>query len=70
MKTRNMLRKYGPKIGAAVVLATFTASQAFADAATASAKITASEGDIGTLGWAAIGLVITAAAFKYMRRAV
>ncbi|UTW09166.1 major capsid protein [Pseudomonas benzenivorans] len=70
MKTRNMLRKYGRQVAAVAILTTVTASQAFADAAAAATKITGSEGDIGTLGWAAIGLVITAAAFKYMRRAV
>lgn len=70
MKTRNLLRQYAPKIGAAVVITAATATQALADAAAATSKITASEGDISTLGWAALGLVIVAAAFKYMRRAI
>lgn len=70
MRFRNAVRKHAAQLGAIAVIGTFTAGQAFADAAAAEAKITAAEGDIGTLGWAAIGLTIAAAAFKYMRRAV
>ncbi len=66
MKVRNMFRN----TAVAVVSLAVTTTYALADAAAAEAKLGAVEGDIGTLGWAAIGLLVVAAGFKYMRRAV
>lgn len=43
---------------------------AFADAATAVTDITAVGGDIELIGWAVLGVLVVAAGFKYMRRAI
>lgn len=69
-KSRSIARKFGRQAVAVGVISTFAAGQAFADAAAASAKVTAAEGDVSTIGWASLGLLIVAAAFKYMRRTV
>lgn len=68
MKVKSFARKFAAQ---AVVGATLLggASVALADAAAAQAKMEAGEGDINTLGWAGIGLLIAAVLFKYMRRA-
>ncbi len=56
---------------ASVASATLLASTAYAEIpAEATAKLTESGTDIGTLGWTVMGLLIAAAAFKYMRRAL
>lgn len=70
MKIRNAVRKYGRQLGAVAVVSAVTTGQAFADAATAAASITAAEADVNTIGYAALGLLVAAALFKYMRRAL
>lgn len=69
-KTRSICRKYGSKVAVGATLAFYGAGQAFADAAAAETKISGAEGDVSTIGWASLGLLIVAAAFKYMRRTV
>lgn len=68
-KSRSIVRKFGTRVavGATTMLA---GSYALADAAAASASITAAGTDVSTIGWASLGLLIVAAAFKYMRRTV
>lgn len=69
MKFMNSARKYGARVvlaGAALV----GSAGAFAAAADAAASLTAVGSDVGTIGWAGIGLLIVAAGFKYMRRAI
>jgi hypothetical protein len=68
-KTRSIVAKYGRQVAVGSVVMVGT-SQAFADAAAASASITAAGSDVSTIGWASLGLLIVAAAFKYMRRTV
>lgn len=70
MKLQNAVRKYGRQIGAAAVVTAVTTGQAFADAAAAAGEITAAKGDVDTIGYAALGLLVAAALFKYMRRAL
>lgn len=69
-KTRSIARRFGREALAVGVIGVGTCGQAFADATAATTKITASEGDVSTIGWASLGLLIVAAAFKYMRRTV
>ena len=69
MKFMNTARKYGARValaGAALV----GSAGAFAAAADAATAITAVSSDVSTIGWAALGVLIVAAGFKYMRRAV
>lgn len=68
-KIRSIARKFGTRaaVGATTMLA---GSYALADAAAAQTAITGAEGDVSTIGWASLGLLIVAAAFKYMRRTV
>lgn len=70
MKLRNTLRKYGRQVGAVAVISAFGIGQAYADAAAAVAKMEGGEGDINVIGYAGLGLLVAAALFKYMRRAV
>lgn len=70
MKARNTLRKVGTAVGASAVIAATTVGQAFADATAAAAKIDAGATDVNTIGYAGLGLLVVAALFKYMRRAV
>lgn len=70
MKLRNTLRKYGRQVGAVAVISAFGIGQAFASAADAAAKMQGGEGDINIIGYAGLGLLVAAALFKYMRRAV
>jgi len=69
MKFMNSARKYGARAalaGAAMV----GSAGAFADASGAATAISAVSSDVSTIGWAALGVLIVAAGFKYMRRAV
>lgn len=68
--TRNIARKYGARLGAGIAVGMACATNAFADATAASTQIGASTGDVQTIGWASLGVLIAAAAFKYMRRTV
>lgn len=70
MKLPNTLRHYGRQIGAVAVISAFGIGQAFASAADAAAKMQGGEGDINIIGYAGLGLLVAAALFKYMRRAV
>ncbi|WP_137974049.1 major capsid protein [Pseudomonas sp. F(2018)] len=70
MQVRNTLRKFGTVLGASAVIGATSIGQAYADAAAAATKITGAEADVETIGYAALGLVVVAALFKYMRRAV
>lgn len=65
MKLFKQARKYG--FGAAVMAAS---GAAFADATAAATAISGVSADVETIGWAALGVLIVAAGFKYMRRAV
>lgn len=74
MKTRNILAKYGRKLGAIGAVTVAATGQAYAAAsaeATAAADaLSANSDNISAIGWAALGLLVVAAAFKYMRRTV
>lgn len=73
MKTRNMIRKYGSKVavvGAGLVASQVTFAAAITDAAGAATQITAVGGDVSTIGWAVLGVLVVAAGFKYMRRSI
>jgi len=68
-KTRSIALKFGTRVAVGAT-AMAVGSYAMADAAGASAAITSASGDVSTIGWASLGLLIVAAAFKYMRRTV
>lgn len=70
MKYRNVLAKYGRKLGAVGAVSMAATGQAFADASTATAGLTSVTGDVSTIGWAVIGVLVVAAGFKYLRRAL
>ncbi|MDG9760969.1 major capsid protein [Pseudomonas sediminis] len=70
MKLRNTLRHYGRQIGAVSVISAFGIGQAYASAADVVTKMEGGEGDISIIGYAGLGLLVAAALFKYMRRAV
>ena len=74
MKRFKAARHFGRKIalvaGSSTALAIAAVGQAHADAAAAAAAIPATGTDVETIGYAALGLLVVAAMFKYMRRAV
>lgn len=70
MKLPNTLRHYGRQIGAVAVISAFGIGQAYASAADVVTKMQGGEGDISIIGYAGLGLLVAAALFKYMRRAV
>jgi hypothetical protein len=73
MKHMNAVKKYGRSIAtqaAAVGVISATAvGTAMADGQALKTKLEGGETDINLIGWAAMGLVVAAALFKYMRRA-
>ncbi|WP_425054232.1 major capsid protein [Pseudomonas abyssi] len=69
MKTMNVVRKYGSKIAVATGALAASAG-AFADAAAVGLQLEGVEGNIDTIGWAVLGVLVVAAGFKYMRRAI
>jgi len=69
MKGMNVVRKYGSKIAVATGALAASAG-AFADVAATETAITAVGGDVSTIGWAVLGVLVVAAGFKYMRRAI
>lgn len=69
MKYMNVARKFGRQVGAAAVITATTTGVAMADSAALATKLSAGESDINVIGWAAMGLVVAAALFKYLRRA-
>ena len=74
MKRMNAVRKFGRKVGTAVVAGSVIGAgvvgQAYADAADAISKIEGADTTSSDIGYAALGLLVVAATFKYMRRAV
>ncbi|MCK5500568.1 MAG: phage coat protein [Tritonibacter mobilis] len=69
MKSMNVVRKYGSKI--AVASGALAASAgAFADITATETAITGVSSDVSTIGWAVLGVLVVAAGFKYMRRAI
>ena len=69
MKIMNVVRKYGAKVGAGTVALAASAG-AFADITATETAITGVEADVSTIGWAVLGVLVVAAGFKYMRRAI
>ncbi len=55
---------------AVAALAVSASSFAVDDAAGAATQITAVGGDVSTIGWAVLGVLVVAAGFKFMRRAI
>ena len=55
MKVRNTIHKFGAVVCASAVIGATTVGQAYADAAAAATKITGSEADVETIGYAALG---------------
>lgn len=55
---------------AGAALAASASSFAVSDAAGAATQITAVGGDVSTIGWAVLGVLVVAAGFKFMRRAI
>lgn len=70
MKTLNVARRYAGRAAGAFAITAATTGAAFADASAATASLTSVSGDISTIGWAVLGVLIVAAGFKYMRRAI
>mgnify|MGYP003630306074 CR=1 FL=1 len=69
MKIMNVVRKHGAKVGAGSV-ALAASAHSFADTAAAETAITAVGADVSTIGYAVLGVLVVAAGFKYMRRAL
>lgn len=58
------------KFGAGVGLLAAGTGVAMADSAAAITSLTGVSSDVETIGWAVLGVLIVAAGFKYMRRAI
>lgn len=74
MKVNKMIRAHGVKAVLAVG-ATLGMSSAFAaglatDMSSALTNLNSVSGDISSIGWACLGILIVAAGFKYLRRVV
>ena len=73
MKKLQAIRNFGTKAALAIG-STMAAGAAFAapitDSAGAATQITAVGGDVSTIGWAVLGVLVVAAGFKYMRRSI
>lgn len=68
----NTVKKYGNKFRAQLATGAVLmcgSAIALADAASAKAAMEAKEGDIDTIGWAAVGLCVAVAVFSYVKRA-
>lgn len=74
MKALNVIRQHGAKaalsIGSTLAAASSFAAGEITDAAGAATKISAVGGDVSTIGWAVLGVLVVAAGFKYMRRSI
>ena len=58
-------------LGAAAALGVLATQQAYAAVPPeATAALDTAGTDVGTIGWAVFGVLVAAAAFKYMRRAL
>lgn len=62
------IKKIAGVVSAALVTSVLTATSALA--AVDVSEITTAQTDVGTVGTAALGVIIAAAAFKYIRRAL
>lgn len=69
-KTRSIAAKFGRQVAVGSLVVAAGIGTAFADSAAAATSISAAGTDVSTIGWASLGLLIVAAAFKYMRRTV
>ena len=70
MKYMNVVRRFGSRVAAGAAVMASGTGVALADAATAVTSLGSVEADISTIGWAVLGVLIVAAGFKYMRRAI
>ncbi len=69
MKTK--LQNLKRSLGAAAALGVLATQQAYAAVPPeATAALDTAGTDVGTIGWAVFGVLVAAAAFKYMRRAL
>ena len=69
MKNINkLLSRAGVAVGTTTLA--MTSGSVFADATAAATQITAVGTDVSTIGWAVLGVLVVAAGFKYMRRAI
>ena len=68
---KNKLRNLKRSLGAAAALGVLATQQAYAAVPPeATAALDTAGTDVGTIGWAVFGVLVAAAAFKYMRRAL
>lgn len=68
---KNKLQNLKRSLGAAAALGVLSTQQAYAAVPPeATAALDTAGTDVGTIGWAVFGVLVAAAAFKYMRRAL
>ncbi|WAC43975.1 major capsid protein [Pseudomonas sp. SL4(2022)] len=68
---KNKLQNLKRSLGAAAALGVLATQQAYAAVpAGATDALNTAGTDVGTIGWAVFGVLVAAAAFKYMRRAL
>jgi hypothetical protein len=68
---KNKLQNLKRSLGAAAALVALATQQAYAAVPPeATGALTTAGTDVGTIGWAVFGVLVAAAAFKYMRRAL
>ena len=68
---KNKLQNLKRSLGAAADLGVLATQQAYAAVPPeATAALDTAGTDVGTIGWAVFGVLVAAAAFKYMRRAL
>lgn len=68
---KNKLQNLKRSLGAAAALGVLASQQAYAAVPPeATAALDTAGTDVGTIGWAVFGVLVAAAAFKYMRRAL
>lgn len=65
------LKNLKRSLGAAAAVGVLSIQQAYAAVPTGATDALDTAGtDVGTIGWAVFGVLVAAAAFKYMRRAL
>lgn len=68
---KNKLQNLKRSLGAAAALGVLATQQAYAAVPPeATAALDTAGTDVGTIGWAVFAVLVAAAAFKYMRRAL
>ena len=68
---KNKLQNLKRSLGVVAALGVLAAQQAYAAVPPeATAALDTAGTDVGTIGWAVFGVLVAAAAFKYMRRAL